>query len=92
VILSILAVAFRVKGYRSLARGLRDQDHPSQTNRVVRGIRGFIVSAACVSLVAGVLTGVKWLWIFGLVFLGEELLETGIMILALRRGSDQDRS
>jgi hypothetical protein len=51
-----------------------------------------IVGAACVSLAAGVLTGVKWLWIFGLVFLGEELLETGIMVLALRKGSGQERS
>lgn len=54
---------------------------------MVKGFRGFIVAAAAIALAAGVLTGVKWSQIFGLVFLGEKLLETGIMVLALRKGS-----
>lgn len=33
---------------------------------------------------AGLMTATPWPILFGLVFLAEELIETGIMILALR--------
>lgn len=67
------------------SRGLKNLDHPSQTLWVVRGIRGFIVALALISLAGGIYFDKTWPLLFGLVFLGEELLETGIMVLVLRR-------
>ena len=88
VLASLLFVAACVsawRGTRLFGQGLRDPEHPEQTLRVVRGIRGTIVAAALVLIAFGILYRQKWLLIFGFVFLGEELLETGVMIFVLRR-------
>lgn len=84
LLLSIASFAW-VRGYKSFARGLKNPDHPSQTLWVVRGIRGFIIGLALMSLAGGIYFDKTWPLLFGLVFLGEELLETGIMVLALRK-------
>lgn len=78
------AVAAAVRGARLLSSGLRDPDHPDQTLRVVRGMRGGIIAIALICLALGVHFSNRFLLIFGAIFLGEELLETGIMIFALR--------
>jgi hypothetical protein len=43
------------------------------------------------ALAAGLTTGPTWLPLFGAIFIGEELLETGVMILALRSSSEEAR-
>jgi hypothetical protein len=52
----------------------------------VRGIRGGIVALGMGALSGGVLLANKGLLVFGAIFLGEELYETGIVLLALRAG------
>ena len=75
------------RGNRSLIRGLRNPEHPAQSLWVVRGLRGGILALGLGFLAGGLLTRTAWPLIFGAVFLGEEILETGIMIWALRSGA-----
>jgi hypothetical protein len=72
------------RGSQLLLRGLRQVDHPVSTLWVVRGIRGVIVGIGLAALSGGLLLGNKGLLAFGLIFLGEELYETGVVLLALR--------
>lgn len=81
----LAAVAFW-RGIRGLATGLCKVDHPASTLRVVRGIRGVIVAVSAAALGGGVLFASMGLLVFGLIFLGEELYETGVILLALRAG------
>jgi len=92
VVLLLAAVYGQVWGIRRLRRGLLHPDHPSQTLWVVEGIRGGIIGLACLSLAAGIRLHVTWPIVVGLIFLGEELLETGIMIFALRAGARREKS
>ena len=84
VLLLAGAAAVAVRGTRLFSLGLRDPDHPDQTLRVVRGMRGGIIAIALIFLALGVHFSNRLLLIFGAIFLGEELLETGIMIFVLR--------
>ena len=52
---------------------------------VVRGIRAVVIGVGLGCLGAWALFAHAWLLIFALAFLAEEILETGIMALALRR-------
>lgn len=79
------ALMFR-GGFALLAAGLRDPDHPDQSLRVVRGLRRGIIAIGLLFLAGGFYWNITWPFIFAAVFLGEELFETGIMILALRLG------
>ena len=83
-VLVSMAFASAWFGTKNFTTGIRYPDRPDQTLRVVRGIRGGIIAIALTSIAAGLLSTTTWPVIFGLVFLGEELLETGIMVLALR--------
>ena len=51
---------------------------------VVRGIRAGIIALAMGAFAADLLYNQGWLLIFGAIFLGEELYETGVILLALR--------
>jgi hypothetical protein len=84
VALLVLAVWFFVRGTRLLSRGLNNPEHPSQTLWVVRGFRGGITALAVIAFAGGIYFHTKWPLLLGAVFLGEELLETGVMILALK--------
>jgi len=83
-VLVTVAAASLWRGARLLRKGLTEPDHPDQTLRVIKGMRGGIVAVALAVLAGWALTGERWLLIFALIFLGEELLETGIMLFALR--------
>lgn len=85
-LLLVVAAASLWRGTRLLRKGLRNPEDPRHTLWVVRGIRGGIVAIGLTCLGLGLLFGRRWLLVFGLIFLGEELFETGIMILALRSG------
>jgi hypothetical protein len=71
---------------RRLATGLCALDHPTSALRVVRGIRGAIVAVSVAALGGGVLFASTGLLVVGGIFLGEELYETGVVLLALRAG------
>ncbi|MDH3890181.1 MAG: hypothetical protein OEV49_03785 [candidate division Zixibacteria bacterium] len=81
-----VAVFFAVRGIVNLRCGLTQTDNPSQTIHVVRGIRGIIITTSVIFIAAGISFSTKWPIYFGLAFLAEELVETTIMVLALRSG------
>jgi hypothetical protein len=85
-LLWLLATGALWQGARHLATGLRSLDHPASALRVVRGLRDVIVAVGLAALGGGVLWTSTGLLVFGLIFLGEELYETGVLLLALRVG------
>jgi hypothetical protein len=80
--LTVVGAAWR--GARLLAHGLCQAEYPYGALWVVRGIRGVIIAVSIAALGGGVLLESKGLLVFGATFLGEELYETGVVILALR--------
>jgi hypothetical protein len=85
-LLWLLAAGALWQGMRRLVTGLNQIEHPSSALRVVRGLRGVIVAVSLAALGGGVLFASRGLLVFGLIFLGEELYETGVVLLALRVG------
>ncbi len=83
------AVYMAARGARLLLRGFRHGDHPSASLWLVRGIRDGVVGVALGAIAGGVLSGAAWLVIFGIIFLAEELYETGVLMLALRHSPDR---
>jgi hypothetical protein len=79
-----MAVGAAWQGAQLLVRGFREADYPAGTIWVVRGIRGAIIAVSIAALSGGVLLANKGLLVFGAIFLGEELYETGVVLLALR--------
>lgn len=77
-------VLFGVRAARLLRLGITSHGHPSQSMWVVRGGRAGILAISCVAFGGGILFEATWALLFGVVFMGEELLETGTYILALR--------
>lgn len=84
VLLLLAATAAVWRGSPLLIRGLREASHPASSLWLVRGLRGEIVAVSLAALAGGVLFGQSWLLTFGAIFLGEELYETGLLILILR--------
>jgi hypothetical protein len=79
-----LGLAALARGARLVARALRHADDPDSSLWLIRGIRGVVVAVATASLAAGLLSASTGLLAFGLVFLVEELYETGVVALVLR--------
>jgi hypothetical protein len=84
----VTAVGAAWRGARLFLRGVRNADHPSASLWVVRGIRGAIVALAMGAFAGGLLYNQGWLLSFGVIFLGEELYETGLILLALRAATE----
>jgi hypothetical protein len=82
----LIAVGAAYRGGQLLVRGLRQAAHSAGALWLVRGLRGVIVAVGMASLGGGVLLASKGLLVFGAIFLGEELYETGVVLLALRAG------
>lgn len=82
----LLAVCATWRGARWMVKGLREANGPSGALWVVRGIRGAIVAVSMTALGGGVLLASPGVLVFGIIFLGEELYETGVVLLALRAG------
>jgi hypothetical protein len=72
------------RGARLILRALRHGDDPSASVRLVHGIRGGVLAVAFAALAGGILFTQAWLLLFGMVFLAEELYETGVVALVLR--------
>jgi hypothetical protein len=85
-LLSLLAAGALWQGARQLAKGLSEVNHPASALRVVRGIRGVIVAVSLAALSGGVWFASTGLLVFGVIFLAEELYETGVLLLTLRAG------
>jgi hypothetical protein len=77
-LLLLAATAAVRRGSPLLVRGLREASHPASSLWLVRGLRDEIVAVSLAALAGGVLFGQSWLLVFGAIFLGEELYETGL--------------
>jgi hypothetical protein len=86
ILLALGAAGAAAAGVRRVLHGLRDGDAPAASLRIVRGIRGIVVAVALWALAAGLLFSQTWLLVFGGIFLGEELYETGVVVRALGAG------
>ena len=92
-VLLVLAGAWAgFRGVRLFVRGVRDADHESASLWVVRGIRGTVVAVGAAALAGGLLSGQTWLLVFGVIFIAEELYETGVLALILRRSRGGPRT
>jgi hypothetical protein len=76
-----------VRGARLVMRALRHADDGSSSRVLIRGIRGIVVAVAAWALAGGLVLAQTWLLVFGGVFLAEELYETGVVALVLRRAA-----
>lgn len=83
--LIVLAAVFGWRAVRHLARALRDPGHDDSSIRLVRGIRALIVAAASVAFALGIVYDSRATMLIAAVILGEELYETGVVLLILRR-------
>jgi len=72
-------------------RGVRNADHLAASLWVVRGMRAGIIALTMGAFAGGLLYNQAWLLIFGAIFLGEELYETGLILLALRAEAEDAR-
>jgi hypothetical protein len=81
-LLALVAVLSAVRGARAVARGLR----AARSLDLVRGIRACVVALAAVAFAAGALLAQSGLVVLGLVFLAEEIYETGVLALIIRSG------
>ncbi len=83
-LLLVPAAAFGWRGAVLIGRFARDREHADAPLHLVRGGRGVIVALACLALLHGLLAADRGWVAFGLAFLGEELYETGVVLLILR--------
>ena len=81
-LLALVGTLSAVRGARAVARGLRE----SRSLELVRGIRACVVALAAAAFAAGALLAHGGLVVVGLVFLAEELYETGVLALIIRSG------
>ncbi len=83
--LAVLAAVFGWRAVRHLTHALRDPDHADSSVRLVRGIRGLIVAVTSVVFALGIIYESRAMLLIAAVILGEELYETGVVLLVLRR-------
>ena len=79
VLLWLLAAGALWHGMQGLAKRLCAVDDPASALWVVRGIRDMIVAVSVAALGGGVLFASTGLLVFGVIFLGKELYETGAL-------------
>ena len=83
-LLALAAAVCLVHSVRQLTRLFRDPGHDDSAFWLIRGGRALIVAVALAAIAGGLRFEAPALRLFGVVFLIEELYETG-MVLALLR-------
>jgi hypothetical protein len=83
--LAVLAAVFGWRAVRHLARALRDPAHGDSGIRLIQGIRALIVAATSFAFALGIVYESRPVILIAAVILGEELYETGVVLLILRR-------
>jgi hypothetical protein len=86
--LIVLAAVFGWRAVRQVGRALRDTGHDDSSLWLIRGIRALIIAAACLAFALGIVYGSRATMLIAAVILGEELYETGVVLLVLRRRHD----
>lgn len=74
------------RGVRTLAAGRAAPRDPERALAIARGLRSGIAGLCLVVLAGAWLAGLGWLAILALIVLGEEMLETSLMVAALEDG------
>ena len=80
-----------VRGVMLLVRGVTHADLDCASLEVIRGIRGIAVGVGAIALAGGLFLEQRWLVAFGVVFLLEELYETGVVAGVLRAAERRRR-
>ncbi len=88
--LAVIAAVFAWRAVRHLARSLRDPDHADSSVWLIRGIRALIVAATSVVFAFGLIYESRAMLLIAAVILGEELYETGVVLVVLRRQRRQE--
>ncbi len=83
--LIVLAAVLGWRAVRYVGRALRDSGDDDSSIRLIRGIRALIAAAASVAFALGIIYGSRATILIAAVILGEELYETGVLLLLLRR-------
>jgi hypothetical protein len=83
--LIVLAAVLGWRAVRYVRRALRHSGDDDSSLRLIRGIRALIAAAASVAFALGILYGSRATILIAAVILGEELYETGVLLLLLRR-------
>jgi hypothetical protein len=88
--LIVVAAVFGWRAVRHVVRALRDPDHAESSTRLIRGIRALIVMAMSILFALGIIYESRAMLLLAAVILGEELYETGVVLLVLRRRRSAD--
>jgi hypothetical protein len=88
--LVVLAAVFGWRAIRHLSPVFRDPDHRDASVRLIRGIRAVILAATSLVFALGIAYESKAMLLIAAVILGEELYETGVVLLILRRHRRRD--
>jgi hypothetical protein len=91
VLIALVGIWAGRRGIVLFVRGVRHADDARASLWVIRGIRGIVVAVSAGALAGGMLFGVTWLLVFGVIFLAEELYETGVVALILRAAQRRER-
>ena len=83
--LIVLAAVFGWRAVRHLVRALREPDRDDSSLHLVWGIRALIIAATSAAFALGIVYGSRATMLIAAVILAEELYETGVVLLALRR-------
>jgi hypothetical protein len=83
--LIVLAAVFGWRAIRHLARALRAPERDDASIRLVWGIRALIIAITSVAFAFAIVYDSRVLMLIAAVILAEELYETGLVLLVLRR-------
>ena len=83
-VMIVAAIGFLFRAVNLLGRLWQSRDGQDSPFWLVRGGRALIVAIACACIAGGILSDTSGLMWFGVAFLGEELYETGTVLLILR--------
>jgi hypothetical protein len=83
--LLVLGAVLGWRAVRHLESALCHSGEEDSSARLIRGIRALIAASASVAFALGIVYGSRATIIIAAVILGEELYETGVVLLVLRR-------
>ena len=83
--LVVLAAVCAWRAIRHTERALREPDDADSSIRLVRGIRALVLAATSAVFALGIIYESRAMLLIAAVILGEELYETGVVLLVLRR-------
>lgn len=91
-VLGVAAVALVAHGVRTAGDSRRFRGDPERALLVARGARSMILGLCTAVFAAAWLFGIGWLVLLALVVVGEEMLETSVMVGALEDGARRRRA